>query len=296
VREKQIEKYPDVLKHLGSILKFISKDLRTEYEESYNILKIALDDFEQTQKTIGTVKEDLEKAQKRIVFLESITSEDTKEVMGLQHQITQVTGIIDNELKELKTKIDRDEKFTQDDLLKIIDTILLENQKVLLFSKWVTKANYDTLADKLKDEDIVFFIRQYIENVAKDRKLIEAYSKLNIELDCEEGIEFNIDFRPLEISVIFDNLFSNAIKAKSQNLVIKLTKISEKTLEIRVKDDGNGIPKTSMNKIFNFGFTTTDGSGMGLHHVKRVLKRMNGDIKINQDLESGAEFIITVKK
>jgi len=296
MREKQIEKYPKVLEHLGSMLKFFSKDIRQEYEQSYIILKQALDEFEQSQKEIESAKAELNQAEKQILFLESVTSEETKEVLGLQHQILQITGIIDNELKELKTKIERKESISNEDLLNIVDTVLLENQKILLFSKWVTKAQYNTLADKLNNEDIVKFIQQYIENVSKDRRLLPAYSKLKISCECDKELKFLTDFRPLEISVIFDNLFHNSIKANAKKIDIKMKNLDEKTLEIRVKDDGEGIPKEIVNKIFNFGFTTTEGSGIGLHHINKIIKRMNGDISLNKDLNVGTEFIITVKK
>jgi signal transduction histidine kinase len=296
VKEKQVEKYPIALEHLGSMLKFFSKDIRPEYENSYKVLQQALNEFRKTQADVQLTRGDLDQAEKRIVFLESITSEDTKEILGLQHQIEHVTDIINNELKELKTKIERKEDYTQEDLLKIIDKILLENQKVHLFSKWVVKAKYNTLADKLIDEDLVFFIKQYIENVAKDRQLLSIYSKLAITLSCENDLNFITDFRPLEISVIFDNLFNNSIKAKAGNVQITLSKTDNGNLEIRIKDDGKGIPKAIQNKIFDFGFTTTDGSGIGLYHVKQIVNRMNGDICINPQLDAGAEFIITVKK
>lgn len=296
VKDKQVEKYPIALEHLGSMLKYFSKDIRPEYENSYKVLQQALKEFKHTQADVQLTKGNLDQAEKRIVFLESITSEDTKEILGLQHQIEHVTDIINNELKELKIKIERNEEYTKKDLLKIIDKILLENQKVHLFSKWVVKAKYNTLADKLIDEDLVFFIKQYIENVAKDRQLLSVYSKLQITLTCEKDLQFTTDFRPLEISVIFDNLFNNSIKAKAENVIITISKCDDNNLEIKIKDDGKGIPKSIQNKIFEFGYTTTDGSGIGLYHVKQIVNRMNGDIYINPDLEAGAEFIITVKK
>lgn len=50
-----------------------------------------------------------------------------------------------------------------------------------------------------------------------------------------------------------------------------------------VSDDGNGLSKQAIeepSKIFEKGFTTTDGSGLGLFHIKHVLDGMKGDISV----------------
>ena len=54
--------------------------------------------------------------------------------------------------------------------------------------------------------------------------------------------------------------------------------------------------KENFDKIFNFGFTTTSGSGIGLYHVLQIVEKMNGTIEVNDSLEKGSEFIIKVGK
>jgi len=57
-----------------------------------------------------------------------------------------------------------------------------------------------------------------------------------------------------------------------------------------ISDNGKGILPKNVDKIFEAGFSTTDGSGLGLYHVKDILRKTGGSIKVNPEFEDGAEF------
>ena len=48
-------------------------------------------------------------------------------------------------------------------------------------------------------------------------------------------------------------------------------------------------------KIFEQGFTTTDGSGLGLYHVGQLVAEMNGEVRYSPTAEKGAKFTIKLK-
>lgn len=91
---------------------------------------------------------------------------------------------------------------------------------------------------------------------------------------------------------------SNSKKHGARKVEFLFHKISSKELEIRVKDDGKGLDKTIEKpiEIFEKGFTTTAGSGLGLFHVKQILEELNGSISLNPELEKGIEFIIRISQ
>ena len=61
------------------------------------------------------------------------------------------------------------------------------------------------------------------------------------------------------------------------------------------KDDGKGIVNDSLPRIYNMGFTTTEGgSGIGLFHVKQLVEKMKGEISVNNKLPKGVQFKITI--
>jgi signal transduction histidine kinase len=64
---------------------------------------------------------------------------------------------------------------------------------------------------------------------------------------------------------------------------------------VRVKDNGNGIPKKVLDKIFQPFFTTKpsgEGTGLGLSLSYDIIKAHNGELKVETKEGEGAEFII----
>jgi signal transduction histidine kinase len=98
-------------------------------------------------------------------------------------------------------------------------------------------------------------------------------------------------FRAFEITVIFDNLFTNSRKARASQIDISWAKDKDK-LVVSFKDNGVGIPTEISSKIFDFGFSNTDGSGIGLYMVRKLLDKYNSTIELNTSNPIGAEFLI----
>jgi len=66
-------------------------------------------------------------------------------------------------------------------------------------------------------------------------------------------------------------------------------------VEIRVKDDGNGIPQKIFDKIFQPFFTTKptgQGTGLGLSLAYDIVKAHGGEIKVETREGEGSEFVI----
>lgn len=107
------------------------------------------------------------------------------------------------------------------------------------------------------------------------------------------------------LTQIFMNLISNALKynMKDERRVEISFRATEEFYEFEVKDNGNGIPQESYEKIFEL-FTTLDlndrdgnpGSGIGLATVKKLLNHMGGDINIESDPGIGSNFKFQIKR
>ncbi|MEJ0104465.1 MAG: HAMP domain-containing sensor histidine kinase [Bacteroidota bacterium] len=68
-------------------------------------------------------------------------------------------------------------------------------------------------------------------------------------------------------------------------------------IEIRVKDNGNGIPQPVLDKIFQPFFTTKptgQGTGLGLSLSYDIIKAHGGEIKVDTKEGEGSEFIILI--
>jgi len=114
-----------------------------------------------------------------------------------------------------------------------------------------------------------------------------------------------INIIPQDIGRVLLNLYNNAFYAvnqqKSQNLisyeptVSVTTKKTDNHVIITVSDNGNGIPKNIVDKIFQPFFTTKptgSGTGLGLSLSYDIIKAHGGEIKVESKEGEGSEFII----
>ncbi len=132
------------------------------------------------------------------------------------------------------------------------------------------------------------------------------FEKQNIKFDFEfhkSGIEQLLNIDQLKLKQVLINIVGNSIKHTENgniNLLIKLEKQSDGkvTMDMKIKDDGVGIPKDKLNEIFT-AFSQVDddkdkGTGLGLAITKKIIDSMNGVIKVNSTLNEGTEFQVTI--
>ena len=90
------------------------------------------------------------------------------------------------------------------------------------------------------------------------------------------------------IQIIINNLIINAVKALSAVTEKRIgldIRIKDDYCYLKVKDNAPMIDDRIKNDIFNYGFSTTGGSGIGLFQVKECLKRMGGGISVEAELD-----------
>jgi signal transduction histidine kinase len=87
-----------------------------------------------------------------------------------------------------------------------------------------------------------------------------------------------------ELNQVWTNIIDNAIYAvNSSGEIIIETTCDSKNVNIKIMDNGSGIPPEIISRIFDPFFTTKkvgDGTGIGLDIVNRIIKRHNGEIKV----------------
>jgi len=103
-----------------------------------------------------------------------------------------------------------------------------------------------------------------------------------------------------KMTLVLQNLLENAMKYTPElGRVELIIKTEEKFIDIRVKDNGVGIPEEDQAKLFSKFFRATnvirmqtEGSGLGLFIVRNVVEKHDGTIKCNSKEGKGTEFII----
>lgn len=123
---------------------------------------------------------------------------------------------------------------------------------------------------------------------------------LNIETDIEDGIMVKSDAEMM--SLVWNNLFSNAIKFTENGGTISLEiKADGEDAVVKIADTGCGISKeigTRMFDKFYQGDTShaTQGNGLGLALVKRVIDITGNEIAVESEMGVGSAFTVRVRR
>lgn len=296
---KELEKRSS--KSINKSIKDI-KDIAIEKEDKELYQKVASlgKEFEEKKKEIESKDEiienkteEIEQAKAQKYFLTNTIGKDVKEFMTLQHQIARCCDTIEkgtNKIMEILRKKD----ISKEDIekaKKAIASIGRENEIILMASDTITNANYNSEFKKIK-VDMVQYIVEYIENIYNAS---QSHKQL-VKVEVQDNIEFIKEISPLEVSIIFNNLFSNSIKANATKIKVIIKKFDTQ-LCIQVIDNGTGIKGKDKDYIFDFGYTTRfKGTGLGLYHTKEILEELNGEIYYNDKNKNETEFVIKVEQ
>ena len=161
---------------------------------------------------------------------------------------------------------------------------LVSSEKISLAQNEKTSFN---LNDFILDR-ITYYIPDF------EIKKMKFYYKANFK--DKVTISFNIE----SLKAIINNLISNAIKYSNSNTSVYFTfNITESNLIISVKDEGLGISEKDKEKIFERFYQTSNnktigGFGIGLSLINELVKRLEGTIDLESELNKGSLFKVSL--
>jgi signal transduction histidine kinase len=215
----------------------------------------------------------------------------SKDAEGLVHNIVINTKSIGTNIDTLIDKV-RSNSAKPEEILRRLSLIKYSIDKTQKISKLITRANFRT-QDEKQITDIPQYIEQYM-SYYNDIYDINEKDKLTFEVK-KKGASLTRKVNVLELSMVLDNLVSNSEKAGAKTVLIAMSNNKEGSLVIQFSDDGKGVADAFLknpDRLFELGITTTDGSGIGLNHVREGLKRLGGHIRFmgNKTALKGAAF------
>ena len=185
-----------------------------------------------------------------------------------------ITNVIGDETKRLRFQVE-----------KVLQMSMFERQKATL---------------KLQELDITSVILNVV-NTYKI-KVEKIGGQITTELDAEDSIA-NLD--EMHFTNVIFNLLDNAFKYRREDVPLAL-KISTRDIdgdkiEISVADNGIGIKKEDLKKIFDKFYRVSTGNrhdvkgfGLGLAYVNKMVRELHGDIRVESEVNVGSKFIITL--
>lgn len=138
-------------------------------------------------------------------------------------------------------------------------------------------------------------LSEVIQRIAVNVKHISGNKEIKVKKEIDNAVgKFEFDAEQIEESIL--NIVTNAIQAiPSKGEITLAVRRKNGNAVISVSDNGLGIPKENLDRIFKPFFSTKEygkGTGLGLSIVKRVISEHNGNISVKSSPGKGTAFII----
>jgi len=161
-------------------------------------------------------------------------------------------------------------------------------------------------AGKKEPTDLNNLTDEYLRLAYHGYRAKEKSFNATIKTSYDESVG-KINIIPQDMGRVLLNLFNNAFYAVTQRkkqvpegyepTISVSTKLINGRAKIRVGDNGNGIPKKVIDKIFQPFFTTKptgEGTGLGLSLSYDIIKTVGGTLQVESEEGEGAAFVILI--
>jgi len=189
-------------------------------------------------------------------------------------------------------------------MMQHISTVINDETKRLRFQveKVLQMSMFDRQKATLKLQEVD--ANSVIYNIVNTFKLkVEKYGGcINASLDADDPI-VNVD--EMHFTNVIFNLLDNAVKYRREDtpleLNVKTRNLPNGRIEISIQDNGIGMKKDDLKKIFEKFYRVSTGNrhdvkgfGLGLAYVHKMITELKGDIRVESELNKGSKFIITL--
>jgi signal transduction histidine kinase len=277
----------------------LQKQLRESNQNLEILVKNLQSDLEETNRH-------LKEARAQLVQSEKMASLGQL-VAGIAHEINTPIGAINSMHDTLFRTLDRLKEFIQQELPEDCRQI----PKLEAAFKLIDDSNSVIKSGAERVINIVTRLKSFARLDEADLKTVDIHEgiedtlvlihhelKHNITIVKNYGDIPPISCFPSQLNQVFLNLLVNSKQAiKDKGIITITTCVKNKKVHIKFSDDGVGIPKESVSRIFDPGYTTKGigvGTGLGLSISYNIIQNHRGEIKVTSELGNGTEFLIVL--
>ena len=280
--EKNLVKKQNELEKVTFEIRKLNTELEKKVDERTHILKEALEKLEQSQT-------ELHEALDKEKHLNEIKS---RFVSMASHEFrTPLSAVLSSAALLSKYTKEADQEKRNKHIDRIKDSVKHLND---ILEDFLSLGKLDE--GRISTDPSEFNLAEMItETLAEVKVVLKPGQKFNFKYEGEEKI--NADKKLLRNILI--NLISNAAKFSEEDSPIAITAKSdgEKNI-ITVADKGIGISQKDQEHLFTMFYrasnvTNIQGTGLGLHIVKRYLDLINGTVNLQSTLGKGTSITIT---
>ncbi len=245
-----------------------------------------------TEEKLEQTTAELETSKQQAIFLKGLTNpkfENATEALHLMNTYGKSIKINIDNIKNIISKYKNIELEAQ--VYDYIYDILYATQKIDSTYTFAFAADYDIRHIK-KEVNLQSFTIQYIDNAL----FAKTGDFIKIKVISEEK-NIMISITPIDFTMILENFVYNSFKAKAKNLIIEILE-EEEFVVVSFVDDGIGLSKkiSNANDVFELGFSTTNGTGVGLAQAKKVIESWGGTLEVVTPQSKGFALKMRLKK
>lgn len=289
-------------------------------------LQSMLDQEKKNRTELSDAMESLKSTQSKLVHSEKMASLGQL-TAGIAHEINNPINFISSGMSSMKMTIES--------LIEILEEYsrLDKGDDPKKVKKDVIELKEDHEYDELMDEidDLIKDINYGVARTVEIVKGLRVFSRLDEEEVKPANVNDNLDATltllrnktknrikiskyydenmkdiecyPGQLNQVFMNILSNGIQAIPEDRVdgelTIYTEYKDELVEIRIKDNGTGIPEDIKDRIWEPFFTTKAvgvGTGLGMSITYGIVEKHNGQIEFESEDGKGTEFVITLPK
>ena len=283
----EIQSYKDIVEKQANIIKSLQEELRKKEQE-------LLDIKNSTDRKVNDVEQKLKQAEfdRDIANQKNKYLESTRSISAEEESFIHIINVYSQEINPAFKRISEivTNNNVPDELIKEIGVVRSFFEKIFNTASLLTKANIKQLAEKE-----IINLSEYIDEYIKKCSEI-LYSDIRFTVINSDNVDYFGAYSLLDISVLLDNLISNAKKESAKEIQINILQENNKYI-IDFSDSGNGVADPALlgDKMFELGVTTRlGGSGIGLASVRKIVSDMKGHVSFlgNNIYLKGATFRI----
>lgn len=223
-----------------------------------------------------------------------------KELKKLNEELDRFVYSISHELSSpLKSLIGLIQLMKQDknqeNLMMYLEMQEQSIRKLDLYTKELTDLLRNARVDVSKTR---ISFRELINEVLNQRKTDIGYDKVKKIISIRQDLPFVSDRN--RIAIILNNIISNSIQYHRENVQahVKIqVEVSREKATIIISDNGQGIGKEHLNKVFNMFYRANEksqGVGLGLFIVKETIAKLQGTMDMHSEIDVGTIFKIEI--
>jgi PAS domain S-box-containing protein len=271
------------LEQITADMRKLNAELETKVEDRTLILREALQELEHSQTELSEAlnkEKELNEIKSRFVSMAS-------------HEFrTPLSTVLSSAALIAKYTTTEDQDKRDKHIKRIRDSVKHLN---ILLEDFLSLGKFEE--GRIRVEPTAFNVQEFLAEVVDEMSLVVKEAQ-RIQVSCEGAPTFITDHHLLKNILI--NLLSNASKFSGVGAPIRLQVINNgDKLIVSVKDEGIGIAAEDQLHLFSSFFrarnvVNIEGTGLGLHIVKKYVELLHGTIKLESELDKGTTVTITL--